>query len=242
MDELERIRAEYAWRESSLPTDRYAVSQPHVLFAQQQKQRLLLKLLVQERLVPLAGKTILDVGCGDGQQLLELVSWGARRSELAGIDLLEGRVARGRVRLGSTSDRPDAEIDLRAGDASHLPWPDCSFDIVLQNTVFTSILDDAMKRNIAREIIRVLKPGGVLIWYDFRFNNPANRQVRGIGAGELRALFTGCAIRLKRLTLAPPLARRLVPISWIGSLLLEKLIVFNTHYLGLIRKSAAGDH
>lgn len=240
MDELERIRAEYAWRESSLPSDRYAASRPHVLFAQQQKQRLLLKLLVQEGLVPLAGKTILDVGCGEGQQLLELVSWGARRSELAGIDLLEGRVARARMRLGDTNDQPGSAIDLRAGDASQLPWPDRRFDIVHQNTVFTSILDDGMKRNIAGEIIRVLKPGGVLIWYDFRFNNPYNRQVKGIGSGELRRLFPGCAVRLRRLTLAPPLARRLVPISWIGSLLLEKLVVLNTHYLAIIRKPMGG--
>jgi len=238
MDESERIRAEYAWREASLPSDRYAATRPPVLFAQQQKQRALLKLLASEQLIPLAGRTILDVGCGEGQQLMELVSWGARRSELAGIDLLESRVARARIRLGA-SDQPESAIDLRAGDASQLPWPDRWFDIVLQNTVFTSILEDAMKRNIAREIIRVLKPGGVLIWYDFRFNNPSNRQVKGIGAAELRALFPGCGIRLTRLTLAPPLARRLVPISWIVSLVVEKLIVFNTHYLGIIRKSTA---
>jgi hypothetical protein len=37
-------------------------------------------------------------------------------------------------------------------------------------------------------------------------------------------------------TLAPPIGRRSVPVSWIGSLLLEKLTVLNTHYLGLIRK------
>jgi hypothetical protein len=77
----------------------------------------------------------------------------------------------------------------------------------------------------------------VLIWYDFLFNNPKNPHVRGIGAREIRSLFPGCAVTLKRITLAPPIARRLVPITWIGSLILERLFIFNTHYLGIIRKA-----
>jgi hypothetical protein len=111
------------------------------------------------------------------------------------------------------------------------------FDIVLQATVFTSILDVEMKRAIAREILRVLKPTGVFVWYDFLFDNPRNPHVGGIGAREIRRLFPGCAVGLKRITLAPPIARRLVPITWIGALLLERVSILNTHYLGTIRKS-----
>jgi hypothetical protein len=51
----------------------------------------------------------------------------------------------------------------------------------------------------------------------------------------VRALFGGCEVVLSRITLAPPIARRLVPVSWIASLLMEKVRVFNTHYLGVIR-------
>jgi hypothetical protein len=43
-------------------------------------------------------------------------------------------------------------------------------------------------------------------------------------------------VRLTRITLAPPLAARLVPVSWITALLLEKVRILNTHYLGVIRK------
>lgn len=235
--EVDRIRAEYADRERRLPGDPYAIGLPHNLFWRQQKSRLLIKLLSEEGVPRLAGHAVLDVGCGDGHQLLEFLSWGANRSDLAGIDLLETRVARAQAQLGSREVGGSAP-DLRVGDASHLPWPAATFDIVHQGTVFTSILDEEMRRGVAREMLRVLKPNGIVVWYDFLYNNPKNPQVRGVGEREIRTLFPGCRVRLQKLTLAPPIARRTVRLSWIGSLLLEKLGILNTHYLGIIRKVA----
>ena len=233
--EVERILAEYARRETNLPPDFYSLRRPANLFADQQRTRALLRLLHHEGLFPLDEKKILDVGCGNGEHLLRLESWGAQPANLAGIDLIASRLARAVARFGDP-EGPQAP-DLRIGDASTLPWPNETFDIVHQATVFTSIMDIEMKRAVAREIVRVLKPGGVCIWYDFLFDNPRNVQVRGIGAREIRLLFPGCAVRLKKITLAPPIARRLVPISWIGALVLERLSVFNTHYLATIRKN-----
>jgi len=142
-------------------------------------------------------------------------------------------VRHARARLGTPAD---GGPDVRVGDASHLPWPTGSFDIVHQGTVFTSILDDEMRRSVAREMLRVLKPGGVIAWYDFFVNNPNNAAVRGVGRGEIEAMFSGCHVRLKRVTLAPPLARHLVSISWTAALTLESLALLNTHYLGIIRR------
>jgi len=85
---------------------------------------------------------------------------------------------------------------------------------------------------------RVLEPGGVILWYDFRYDNPRNPHVRGIGAREIRSLFPGCTVRLRRVTLAPPIARRLVPFSWTVAYLVEKLPLLRTHYLGVIYKSS----
>jgi len=73
-------------------------------------------------------------------------------------------------------------------------------------------------------------------YYDF-WLNPTNPQTRGIRPAEIRHLFPGCQIEFHRITLAPPIARRLVPISWQLSALLEKLLVFNSHYLSVIRRS-----
>jgi hypothetical protein len=84
-------------------------------------------------------------------------------------------------------------------------------------------------------MVRVLRPGGLIIWYDFWFN-PTNRQTQGIRPAEIRRLFPHCTHTFYRLTLAPPLARRLVPLSWTLALLLEKLRLFNSHYLVAIEK------
>jgi hypothetical protein len=104
-------------------------------------------------------------------------------------------------------------------------------------TVFTSILDPLVKRAIADDMLRVLKPGGAILWYDFRFNNPANPNVRGIGGVEIRSLFRNCNVILKRVTLAPPIARRVVPVTWTGAALLEQVPWLRTHYVAVIRKS-----
>jgi hypothetical protein len=84
-------------------------------------------------------------------------------------------------------------------------------------------------------MLRVLAAGGAILWYDFFVDNPANPNVRGVRRREVEALFPGCRAELRRATLAPPLARRVVPVSWTLGTVLESLRVFDTHYLGVIR-------
>ena len=93
-----------------------------------------------------------------------------------------------------------------------------------------------MKLNIAIEMVRVLKPRGIILWYDFHINNPKNSDVRGIKKMEIGELFVNCDILVKRITLAPPIVRRIAPYSWLASYLLEKLKIFNTHYIAIIYK------
>lgn len=54
--------------------------------------------------------------------------------------------------------------------------------------------------------------------------------------GEIRGLFPGCRFTFERITLAPPLARRLAPLSRGLCTFLESLKIFNTHYLAAIRR------
>jgi SAM-dependent methyltransferase len=229
--ELDRIVSEYRRREATLPPSRDSLIEPGPLFLYQQRCRAMLNMLSEHGVLPLRDKTILDVGCGGGQGLVDFESWGARRQNLAGIDLLEesARLARGRLVTGERA------ADIRTGNAAELPWSDETFDIVNQSTMFTSILSDALRKAIADEMVRVTRRGGVILWYDFRVNNPVNPHVRRVGAGEIRSLFAGCEVNLRLITLAPPVARRLVPLSWVGALMLENLRIFNTHYFGVIR-------
>ena len=88
---------------------------------------------------------------------------------------------------------------------------------------------------VAAEMLRVLRPAtGAILWYDFWFN-PTNPDVRAIRAAEIRALFAGCDVTIQRITLAPPIARRLVGVSWLLCALLERIGILNTHQLALIR-------
>jgi SAM-dependent methyltransferase len=123
---------------------------------------------------------------------------------------------------------------LACADGQALPYPETAFDLIVQFTVFSSILDERIKQHLAQEMLRVLAPGGLILWYDF-WLNPLNRQTRGIRPQEIRGLFPGCACQFRRITLAPPLARCLAPLSWQLCALLEKLVILNTHYLATIR-------
>lgn len=226
-DETARVREVYAERAERLAgAGTYSLTNDAYLFAIQSRQRALLRMLRREGMWPLAGKDILEVGCGNGGVLLELLGYGADPHRLHGTDLLAERAAVARERL------PHLPISTSSGTA--LPYPDDSFDIVLQFTVFSSILDQAICYTVAKEIRRVLRSGGMVLWYDF-WTNPLNKQTRGIRPSEIRACFPGCEIVFDRITLAPPLARRIVPISWSAALLLEKTGFLNTHYLAIIR-------
>lgn len=226
MRETGRILEEHRRREREIPAGFYDLDRPANLFLRQGQERALRGALERSGLLPLAGRRLLEVGCGSGNWLEILERFGVRREGLSGIDLDPGRVEVCRSRF------PGA--DIRSGDASVLPWESGSFDLVFQSTVFSSILDPEMRRAVASEMLRVLAPGGAILWYDFFMDNPANPNVRGVRRREIEALFPGCRVDLRRATLAPPLARRIVPVSWTLAAVLESLRVFDTHYLGVI--------
>lgn len=226
--DLDRLRAEYADRERRLAgSDIYSPFNPAHLFMTQQRQRVTLKTLRRLGFYPLDQRCILEVGCGRGGVLLEYLSYGAAPARIHGIDLLGDRVAEARERMPSLS--------LSCADGQHLPYPAEVFDLVLQYTAFSSLLDDGVKTNVAHEMLRVLRPDGAIMWYDY-WLNPTNPQARGIRPPEIRRLFPGCEYHFQRITLAPPITRRLVRLSWLLCCALEKTVLLNTHYLAVIRK------
>ncbi|MFN3323377.1 MAG: class I SAM-dependent methyltransferase [Bryobacteraceae bacterium] len=223
-----RIRAAYARMSREFPVAHWGWNRPANLFFHTGIVRGAIELLDQARLYPVSGLRIADIGCGSGTWLCEFVQWGASPCDLYGIDLLADRAAAARGRL------PTAQIVT--GSAGELPWEDASFDLTTQFVVFSSILDDTMRRRVAGEMLRVLRPGGHVLWYDLRRDNPGNRSVRCVPRDELRSLFPGCPMRLMSATLAPPLARAVTPVSWTAATVLERIGWLRTHYLALIRK------
>ena len=222
-----RIRAAYARREEN--DVRYSWISAGYQFVMQQRERRLLHLLGRYGFAALESKRILEVGCGTGQWLRDFIKWGARPENTTGIDLLQDRVATAR-RLCPPAVR------IQCASAAQLPFSNERFDIVLQSTVFTSILDRDLRQQIAAEMMRVVKPEGLILWYDYHVNNPWNKDVRGVKRQEIYQLFPNCGIDLERITLLPPLARVMTQYSYLTCYLLEKIPPLCTHYLGAIRK------
>lgn len=227
--EEQRIRDEYARRKAAVPPDRYSVFQPAMLVTLQELERCFLGFLDRAGYAHLADKKILEVGCGHGYWLRQFVQWGAVPENLAGIDLIAERIERARATC-------PPGITLLTGNAARLDLPDAGFDLVVQCVVFTSILDPGTKKQVAAEMLRVLRPGGAVLWYDFRVDNPWNTNVRGVKQAEVRHLFPGCRISIRRVTLAPPLARVVAPVSPALYHLLSRLKFLCTHFVAWIEK------
>jgi SAM-dependent methyltransferase len=202
------------------------------LFMVQERERAVLHLLRREGFDRLDAARVLEIGCGGRTWLRDFVKWGARPEHLTGVDLLPDRIAEAR-----RTCPPD--VTLVCGNAATLEFPNASFDIVLQATMFTSILDADMRRTIAAEMVRLVRPHGMVLWYDYHVDNPSNPDVRGVSRREIRALFPNCRIALRRVTLAPPLARAVAPYSHLACHLLQAIPLLRTHYLGVIRAGVA---
>jgi len=179
--------------------DRYSLLQSDVWQTVQERQRWWLRQLTRRAGQPETLRAV-DVGCGQGQGLLELLRTGLRPDHLMGCELLDDRRNAARARL------PEA-VRLWGGDAADAPIDPSSQDLVLQSTVFSSLLDDDAQTRLAMAMWRWLRPGGAIVWYDFTVDNPRNTDVRGVPRSRLRALFPQGQIDAQRLTLAPPLAR-----------------------------------
>ncbi len=223
--EESRIVQAYSRRQKNVPSDWYTPFNQGDLLITQSIERSLLRSLQRCGCAPLAGKQILDVGCGAGHWLGRFLIWGAEPEKVFGIDLLPDKVAEARRML-------PPQVTLEARSAASLGFPDHSFDLVFQFTVFSSILDDRMRKQTAAEMLRVLKPTGSIAWYDLCVNNPRNSDVRCVRKAELKELFPGCRIHFDRLMLVAPLARAMPSLFK----LLSPIKLLRTHYVAVIRR------
>ncbi|WP_411032161.1 class I SAM-dependent methyltransferase [Spongiimicrobium sp. 3-5] len=158
--------------------------------------------IVQDRFDSLNGIKVLEVGAGTGDNIGIFKELGINHQHIFANELLSDRLAVLRQR------HPD--INVIDGDALKITEEEGgTFDIVLQATVFTSILDSEFKTKLANKMWSLLKPGGVIIWYDFAFDNPRNKDVKGVKQKEVKQLFDKSKnIVFHRTTLAPPIGRR----------------------------------
>ena len=193
-----------------------------------ERQRALWRLLAQRDGSP-ADWTLTEVGCGAGGNLLEMLRLGFAPEHLRGVELLPERFDVARRALPSA-------VELTLGDATQADIADVSQDLVLQSTVFSSILSDTVQQQLADAMWRWLKPGGAVLWYDFIVDNPRNSDVRGVPLSRVRELFPQGRLRAQRLTLAPPIARAVCRLHPAAYTVFNTIPWLRTHVLAVIEK------
>ncbi|MCW5800898.1 MAG: methyltransferase domain-containing protein [Deltaproteobacteria bacterium] len=104
---------------------------------------------------PWTGKHVLDIGCGPGVMVAELLA--RSFAEVHAIDVSPGMVEDCRKRFHGVS-----ALTCEVGDATRLAYPDRRFDLVLAMGL-VEYFDDADVDVIYREVTRVLQPGGKLL-------------------------------------------------------------------------------
>ena len=220
-----------AWRYARRgPADRYSPLQPDVWLTLQERQRAIVRLFVALGWHDLSRRRLVEVGCGTGGNLLEMLRLGFDPAHLEGVELLPQRLALARRVLPSA-------LALHEGDACAWLRRDGSADVVLQSTVFSSLLDAGFQQRLAQAMWETVRPGGGVLWYDFTVDNPRNRDVRGVPPSRIAALFPQGRLRWQRLTLAPPLGRvaaRWHPAAWTA---LNTLPWLRTHVLAWVHKA-----
>ena len=198
--EQRRIRAAYQAWHGGAPLSPYAWHRPEVLAQGASHSRVAGAMLAASVGAELGGQRIVDVGCGSGAFLRQLVSWGADPALLSGTEYQQDRLDR-------ASRATAAGVHWHLGDLD--VFADGSADLVVANTVFSSILDEGARHVLAGEMWRILRPGGWLMLFDFRYNNPRNPQVRKVTRAQLSHYWPAGAACYRTVLLAPPLARAL---------------------------------
>lgn len=121
---------------------------------------------------PLAGKRVLDVGCGDGTYAILAAERGATAT---GIDSSQAMLDAARRR----SEDAGVRVELQLADVMKLPFPAASFDVVVAVTVLCFVRDVDVA---VQQIARVLAPGGRLVLGELGSRSvwAARRRVRGL--------------------------------------------------------------
>ncbi len=130
---------------------------------------------ILRRLGDVRGKTLLDLGCGAGENSVYFAQLGARS---VATDYSPGMVE---VAL-QLADRHRVKVEGRVINAMDIDYPDNTFDIVYASNLLHHIPDPMLT---LREMHRVLKPGGKACFWDPLRHNPIINVYRRI-ATEVR--------------------------------------------------------
>lgn len=107
------------------------------------------------RFVPIrSGQRVLEIGCGTGVVLRDLLALVGKRGQVTGLDTSRTMLARARALARGISA---GRLQLRHGDGNELPFAASRFDVALAITVILHVADP---QRVVKELVRVTRPGG----------------------------------------------------------------------------------
>lgn len=163
------------------------------LFKEQVLEYKLMQKMIENGIGKLNGMRVLDVGCGEGRFLRKLVDWGASPEHLAGADIHPPI-----LNLARELSSPGVQYVLAHAD--ELPFEDGCFDVILIIGVLQHVLDEPLRHKVAKELLRVLADGGIIISFNIskdtekKFPNFLAETTKGLSAEEHEELFPHCKI------------------------------------------------
>mgnify|MGYP001394475069 CR=1 FL=1 len=209
----------------------YSILLPGNLAMVQERERFILGLLRKSGWDHLRELRVFEAGCSSGYNLRQFLQWGARPENLAGMDLSDVAVRE--------HNALSPNIRVHRGSADAVPEPDSSFDLALAFTLFSSVPDEEVAAGIASELLRITRPGGLILVYDMRRKSRSNANVHPVTRSDLQRWFPGCRMLTRSITLAPPIARRATSLApWLYGPL-AALPPLRTHAMTIIRRPAA---
>jgi ubiquinone/menaquinone biosynthesis C-methylase UbiE len=118
------------------------------------------KRLMLERIALEPGEAVLDVGCGLGNDLFDMVELVGPAGRLVGLDASEVMIAEARRR----AEELKLPITFEVGEAQALPFPDGTFDVCRAGRLLEHLPDAG---RALTEIVRVTRAGGRVVVFDF---------------------------------------------------------------------------
>jgi predicted O-methyltransferase YrrM len=222
-EETEQIKIRYEKRKNNPSVQNHHSSKTFISYMTAERTKAFTFLLKNHFQDKLNSISLIEIGAGNGGNINFFKQLNLPVEKLFANELQEDRLK------NLHENHPD--IQILSGDArTLLPNYSGAFDVVFQSTVFTSILDQEFKKDLASCCLQMLKPGGIVLWYDFAFDNPKNKDVKGIKKKEIMSLFPNCHIHFQKVTLAPPIGRR------VGKLypIFNSLPFLRTHLIAFI--------
>ena len=124
---------------------------------------------------------ILYVGVGGGMELLQFAYFSRQKGGVVGVDVVPEMLEASKQNFKIAEQENDwfksEFVDLKKGDALHLPVDDNSIDVAAQNCLFNIFKEEDLKQAI-QEMYRVLKPHGKLVMSDPTCEQPMNDALR----------------------------------------------------------------